>query len=78
MAALRGMHVSPANYSYPLLSRKCDYQADRRTDRPGQCDPYMPLCFAGDTKRVFELFNSTISKFLKQNALLQHPEGQNV
>ena len=43
----------PAKYSYAWLPRKCDYQADRQTDRwtdTGQRDPYVPLCFAGDTK----------------------------
>ena len=30
---------------------RTDTQADRRTDRhAGQSDPYVPLCFAGDTK----------------------------
>ena len=35
VAAFRGMHVSPAKHSYAWLPRKCDYQTDRRTDRPG-------------------------------------------
>ena len=37
--------------------RKCDYRTDRRTHArthtqtdAGQSDPYVPLCFAGDTK----------------------------
>ena len=34
----RGMHVS-----------QTDGQTDRRTD-DGQSDPYVSLCFAGDTK----------------------------
>ena len=57
VAAFRGMHVSPAKHSYAWLPRKCDYQesvttgrTDRQTDA-GQSDPYVPLCFAGDTKR---------------------------
>ena len=50
VASFRGMHVSPAKHSYAWLPRKCDYRTDRRTDT-GHSDPYMPLCFAGDTKR---------------------------
>ena len=53
----RGMHMSPAKHSYVWLPRKCDYrtdtptdwQTDRQTDT-GQSDPYVPLCFAGNTK----------------------------
>ena len=33
VAAFRGMHVSPAKYSYAWLPRKCDYRTDTRTDR---------------------------------------------
>ena len=54
------MHVSPAKHSYAWLPRKYDYQesvtteqtdgqTDGQTDA-GQSDPYVPLCFAGDTK----------------------------
>ena len=49
------MHVSPAKHSYAWLSRKCDYRTDRHTHTQtytGQSDPYVPLCFAGDTKTV--------------------------
>ena len=39
-----------------LYLYKCDYwtdtQMDRQTDT-GQSDPYVPLYFAGDTKRIF-------------------------
>ena len=55
VAAFRGMHVSPAKHSYAWLSRKCDYRTDRHTHTQtdaGQSDPYVPLCFAGDTKIV--------------------------
>ena len=45
--------MSPAKHSYARLPRKCDYRTDRRmggqTDA-SQSDPYVPLCFAGDTK----------------------------
>ena len=46
--------MSPAKHSYAPLPKKCDYRTDRhthrRTDSTGQSDPYVPLCFAGDTK----------------------------
>ena len=46
-----------SKHSYASLPRKSDYQTDtqidgrmdRQTDA-GQSDPYVPLCFAGDTK----------------------------
>ena len=31
------------------FQKKCDYRTDGQTDA-GQSDPYVPLCFAGDTK----------------------------
>ena len=52
VAAFRGMHVSPAKHSHAWLPRKCDYWTDGRTDA-GQSDPYVPLCFAGDTTKLF-------------------------
>ena len=54
VAKFRGMHVLPAKHSYAWLPRKCDY-TDRWTDRPRQSDPYVPLCFAGDTKTMGNL-----------------------
>ena len=42
MAAFRGMHVWPAKHSYASVT-------DGQTD-DGQSDPYVSLCFAGDTK----------------------------
>ena len=47
--AFRGMHVSPAKHSY-----MCDYQESVTTGQrdAGQSDPYVPLCFAGDTTSV--------------------------
>ena len=62
VAAFQGMHVSPAKHSYVWLPRKCDYQesvttgqrhwqADGQTDA-GQSDPYVTLCFSGDTKTM--------------------------
>ena len=44
------MHVSPAKHSSGGVT---DGRTDRRTDRQtddGQSDPYVSLCFAGDTK----------------------------
>ena len=60
------LRVSPAKHSYAWLPRKCDrhtdtdYQTDIRTDRQadaGQSDPYVPLCFAGDTKNQYAPHN---------------------
>ena len=50
VAAFRGMHVSPAKHSYAWLPRR--YRTDGQTDA-GQSDPYVPLCFAGDTTSNF-------------------------
>ena len=51
------MDVSPAKHSYAWLPRKRDYRIDTRMDGQtdgqtdaGQSDPYVPICFAGDTK----------------------------
>ena len=52
VATFRGMHVSPAKHSYAWLPRKCDYRTDGQTDA-GQSDPYVPLCFAGDTIKQY-------------------------
>ena len=56
--------LSPAKQCYAWPPRKCDYRTDRQTDRQtdiqtdgqtdaGQSDPYVPLCFAGDTKMIY-------------------------
>ena len=50
VAAFRGMHVSPAKHSFGKCDRRTDGQTDGQTDRQGQSDPYVSLCFAGDTK----------------------------
>ena len=70
VAAFRGMHVSPAKHSYASVT---DGQTDRRTDRQmdgqtgrqtddGQSDPYLSLCFAGDTKNGMPIFNKPLTK----------------
>ena len=46
VAAFQGMHVSPAKHSSGGVT---DGQTDGRSD-DGQSDPYVSLCFAGDTK----------------------------
>ena len=46
------MHGSPAKHSYAWLPRKHDYRTVSHTDGQtdaGQSDPYVQLCFAGDT-----------------------------
>ena len=52
VAAFRGMHVSPANHS---SDRQTDRQPDGGTDE-GQSDPYVSLCFAGDTKNMLYMY----------------------
>ena len=69
VAAFRKMHVSPAKHSYVWLPKKCDYRTDtdRRTDGrtdAGQSDPYVPLCFAGDTKS-----NKIVTAFQEMHVL---------
>ena len=58
VAAFRGMHVLPAKHSYVSVTggqtdrqtdRQTDGQTDGRTDHT-QSDPYVSLCFTGDTK----------------------------
>ena len=36
------------NIALESVTEKCDRRTDRQTD--GQSDPYVSLCFAGDTK----------------------------
>ena len=67
------MHVSPAKHSSVRLTRKCDYRTDGQTDgrmdgqtNAGQSDPFVPLCFAGDTimmSRKVVFFNDFIINF---------------
>ena len=46
------------NIALESVTEKCDRRTDRQTDRQtdgqtddGQSDPYVSLCFAGNTKR---------------------------
>ena len=60
VAAFWGMHVSPPKHSYVWLPRKCDYRTDTQTDGrtdARQSDPYVLLCFAGDTKIWSSIIN---------------------
>ena len=70
VAAFSGMHVSPAKHSYASVTDgqtdrqtdgRTDRQTDGRTDRQtddGQSDPYVSLCFAGDTKMCYGSLDS--------------------
>ena len=43
------------NIALESVTERCDRRTDRRTDiqtDDGQSDPYVSLCFAGDTKIV--------------------------
>ena len=58
VAAFQGMHVSPAKHSYESVTDgRTDRQTDGQTD-DGQSDPYVSLCFAGDTKTTVTDDNS--------------------
>ena len=53
VAAFRRMHVSPAKHSSGgVTDGRTDGRTDGQTD-DGQSDPYVSLCFAGDTKRCW-------------------------
>ena len=54
VAIFRGRHVPHAKHSYALLPGKFDYRIERQTDA-GQSDPYVPLCFEGDTKSMIKV-----------------------
>ena len=44
--------------SYAWLPGKCDYRTDRRINgqtEAGESDPYVPLCFTGNTKKSWEV-----------------------
>ena len=57
VAAFRGMHVSPAKHSSGSVT---DGRTDRQTD-DGQSDPYVSLCFAGDTKSVLQYLRDMVT-----------------
>ena len=66
VAAFRGMHVSPAKHSYASVTdgqTDTDRQTDGQTD-DGQSDPYVSLCFAGDTKSKIKNVTHIIPKEL--------------
>ena len=44
-----------------MIAIKCDRRTDRQTD-DGQSDPYVPLCFAGDTKNYMSCVFTCISQ----------------
>ena len=63
------MHVSPAKHSYASVT---DGQTDGRTDGQtddGQSDPYVSLCFAGDTKTVHRFQTGPMQRHATCNAL---------
>ena len=75
MAAFRGMHVSPAKHSFRKCDRQTDERTDGRTDRQtddGQSDPYVSICFAGDTKRALKSFGHEINMEEIDESLLLH------
>ena len=42
-------NIAMRDYQESVTTGQTDGQTDRQTDA-GQSDPYVPLCFAGDTK----------------------------
>ena len=48
MAAFRG-NIAMRDYQESVTTGQTDGRTDGQTDA-GQNDPYVPLCFAGDTK----------------------------
>ena len=54
------MNACVASETYLCVTTKkvwlLDRQIDRQTDA-GQSDPYVPLCFTGDTKRTYNLYS---------------------
>ena len=42
-------NIAMRDYQESVTTGQMDRQTDRQTDA-GQSDPYVPLCFAGDTK----------------------------
>ena len=60
VAAFWGMHVSPAKHT-DFQESMTTWQTDG-TDA-GQSDPYVPLCFAGDTKNTFIVTCKLVSSF---------------
>ena len=46
-------NIAMRDYQESVTTGQTDTQTDTQTD-DGQSDPYVPLCFAGDTKSVTE------------------------
>ena len=75
--------MSPAKHSYAWQPGRCDYRTDARTHRQthgGQSDPYVPLCFAGDTKRKIIFCPNTIillalRQIVEQSRIEKVPRG---
>ena len=63
--------MSPAKHSFGKCDRqKCDRRTDKQTDGwtdDGQSDPYVSLCFAGDTKIIVCYHKTGMIHFLDMN-----------
>ena len=62
VAAFRGMHVSPAEHSYASVT-------DGQTGGRGQSDPYVSLCFTGDTKMDIRAHSNRLTPSTLEMAL---------
>ena len=47
-------NIAMRDYQESVTTGQTDRQTDGQTDA-GQSDPYVPLCFAGDTKRTHRI-----------------------
>ena len=62
--------MSPAKHSYgSVTDERTDRQTDRQTD-DGQSDPYVSLCFAGNTKNIFKFMAGAATRARDNNPFL--------
>ena len=55
----RLQNIALPDYQESVTTGQTHGQTDRQTDGQtdaGQCDPYVPLCFAGDTIKPYEFY----------------------
>ena len=64
----RLQNIALCDYKESMTTRQTDIRTDRQTDA-GQSDPYMPLCFAGDTKNMPLIIRS---RGTKKNYIASH------
>ena len=45
-------NIALCDYQKSVTTGQTDIRTDGQTDSTGQSDPYVPLCFAGDTIKL--------------------------